>query len=155
IGRSIVRRETARLVTGRGTYTDDVALPRLAHVAFVRSPHPHARIVTIDTRAAAAVPGVIAGVTGRAMMARGKAGGGGVTSYAGMKSAPQYPLAIDKAVWQGEPVVAVAAESRALAEDGCGRVSVTWEPLPPIVEPESALAPGAPLIHPELGDNLV
>ena len=72
-----------------------------------------------------------------------------------MKSAPQYPLAVDKAVWQGEPVVAVVAESRALAEDGCARVRVTWEPLPPVVDAEAALAPGAPLIHPELGDNLV
>src|SRR5262249_50878693 len=63
IGRSIVRRETARLVAGRGTYTDAVAPPHLAHVAFVRSPHAHARIVSIDTRAAAAVPGVIAVVT--------------------------------------------------------------------------------------------
>jgi carbon-monoxide dehydrogenase large subunit len=155
IGRSIVRRETARLVAGRGTYTDDVVLPRLAHVAFVRSPHAHARIVSIDTRAAAAVPGVIAVVTGREMMARCEPWVGVLTSYAGMKSAPQYPLAVDKAVWQGEPVVAAVAESRALAEDACARVSVTWAPLPPIVDPEAALAPGAPLIHPELGDNLV
>ena len=155
IGRSVVRRETARLVAGRGTYTDDVVLPRLAHVAFVRSPHAHARIVSIDTRAATAVPGVIAVVTGREMMARCEPWVGVLTSYAGMKSAPQYPLAVDKAVWQGEPVVAVVAESRALAEDGCARVSVTWAPLPPIVDPEAALAPGAPLIHPELGDNLV
>ena len=59
-----------------------------------------------------------------------------------MKSAPQYPLAVDKAVWQGEPVVAVVAESRALAEDGCARVRVTWEPLPPVVDAEAALAPG-------------
>src|SRR4029079_16744217 len=64
-------------------------------------------------------------------------------------------LAIDKAVWQGEPVVAVVATSRALAEDGCAQVRVTWEPLPPVVDAEAALAPGSPLIHPELGDNLV
>src|SRR5258705_1180601 len=62
---------------------------------------------------------------------------------------------MDKAVWQGEPVVAVVAESRALAEDGCARVRVTWEPLPPVVDAEAALAPGATVIHPELGDNLV
>src|SRR5262249_58713618 len=76
-------------------------------------------------------------------------------NYAGMKSAPQYPLAVDKAVWQGEPVVAVVAESRALAEDGVSRVRVLWDPLPPVVDAEAALAPGATLIHPELGDNLV
>ena len=155
IGRTVVRPQTARLVAGRGTYTDDVALPRLAHAAFVRSPHAHARIVGIDTAEAAALPGVIAVVTGREMAAHCEPWVGVLKNYAGMKSAPQYPLAVDKAVWQGEPVVAVVAESRALAEDGCARVRVTWEPLPPVVDAEAALAPGATVIHPELGDNLV
>ena len=155
IGRTVVRRETARLVAGRGTYTDDVVVPRLAHVAFVRSPHAHARIAGIDTSAAAALPGVVAVVTGRELAARCEPWVGVLKNYPGMKSAPQYPLAIDKAVWQGEPVVAVVAESRALAEDGSALVRVTWEPLPPVVDAEQALGPGAPLIHPELGDNLV
>ena len=155
IGRSVVRPQTARLVAGRGTYTDDVAIPRLLHAAFVRSPHAHARIAGIDTAEAAALPGVVAVVTGREMAARCEPWVGVLKNYAGMKSAPQYPLALDKAVWQGEPVVAVVAESRALAEDGCARVRVTWEPLPPVVDAEAALAPGATLIHPELGDNLV
>ena len=155
IGRTVVRPQTARLVAGRGTYTDDVALPRLAHAAFLRSPHAHARILAIDTTAARAVPGVIAVVTGRELAARCEPWVGILKNYPGMKSAPQYPLAIDKAVWMGEPVVAVVAESRALAEDGCARVRVTWEPLPSVVDAEAALAPGAPVIHPELGDNLV
>ena len=155
IGRTVVRPQTARLVAGRGTYTDDVAIPRLAHAAFVRSPHAHARIAAIDTAGAAALPGVIAVVTGREMAARCEPWVGVLKNYATMKSAPQYPLAVDKAVWQGEPVVAVVAESRALAEDGCARVRVTWEPLPPVVDAEAALAPGAPVIHPELGDNLM
>ena len=136
-------------------YTDDVVIPRLLHAAFVRSPHAHARIVAIDTAEAAALPGVVAVVTGRELAARCEPWVGVLKNYAGMKSAPQYPLALDKAVWQGEPVVAVVAESRALAEDGCARVRVTWEPLPPVVDAEAALAPGATLIHPELGDNLV
>src|ERR1700675_4283788 len=155
IGGSVVRPQTARLVAGRGTYTDDIVVPRLAHAAFVRSPHAHARIVAIDIAEAAALPGLIAFVTGRELAGRCEPWVGVLKSYAGMKSAPQYPLAVDKAVWQGEPVVAVVAESRALAEDGCARVHVTWEPLPPVVDAEAALAPGAPLIHPELGDNLV
>jgi hypothetical protein len=155
IGRTVVRPQTARLVAGRGTYTDDLALPRLAHAAFVRSPHAHARIVTIDTAEAAALPGVIAVVTGRQMAGHCEPWVGVLKNYLGMKSAPQYPLALDKAVWQGEPVVAVVAESRALAEDGCARVRVTWEPLPPVVDADAALAPGTPSIHPELGDNLV
>jgi carbon-monoxide dehydrogenase large subunit len=155
IGRSVIRPQTARLVAGRGIYTDDVAIPRLLHAAFVRSPHAHARIVAIDTMDAVALPGVVRVVTGREMAARCEPWVGVLRSYPGMKSAPQYPLAVDRAVWQGEPVVAVVAESRALAEDGCARVRVTWAPLPPVVDAEAALAPGAPLIHPELGDNLV
>ena len=155
IGHSVVRPQTARLVAGRGTYTDDVVVPRLAHVAFVRSPHAHARIVSIETAEAASLPGVIAVVTGRELAACCEPWVGVLKSYAGMKSPPQYPLAVDKAVWQGEPVVAVVAESRALAEDGCALVRVTWELLPPVVDAEAALAPGAPLVHPELGDNLV
>jgi carbon-monoxide dehydrogenase large subunit len=155
IGRAVMRPQTARLVAGRGTYTDDLALPRLAHVAFVRSPHAHARIVAIDVADARGAPGVIAVVTGHELAARCEPWVGVLKNYAGMKSAPQYPLALDTAVWQGEPVVAVVAESRAQAEDGCARVRVTWEPLPPVVDPEAALAPGSPPVHPALGDNLV
>jgi carbon-monoxide dehydrogenase large subunit len=154
IGRSVVRPQTARLVAGRGTYTDDVVVPRLLHAAFVRSPHAHARIAGIDTAEAAALPGVVAVVTGREVAAHCEPWVGVLKNYAGMKSAPQYPLAVDKAVWQGEPVVAVVAESRALAEDGCACVRVTWEPLAPVVDAEAALAPDATVIHPELGDNL-
>jgi aerobic-type carbon monoxide dehydrogenase small subunit (CoxS/CutS family) len=112
IGRTVVRPQTARLVAGRGTFTDDVVLPRLAHAAFVRSPHAHARIAAIDTAEAAALPGVIAVVTGRQLAEHCEPWVGVLKNYAGMKSAPQYPLAVDKAVWQGEPVVAVVAESR-------------------------------------------
>jgi len=155
IGRSVVRPQTARLVAGRGVYTDDVVVPRLAHVAFVRSPHAHARIGAIDTEEARAVPGVFAVVTGREMASVCEPWAGILKSYVGMKSPPQSPLAIERALWQGEPVVAVVAASRALAEDGCARVRVTWEPLSPIVDGDAALAAGAPLVHPELGDNLV
>ena len=155
IGRSVVRPQTARLVAGRGTYTDDVKLPRMAHAAFLRSPHAHTRILSIDTREAEATPGVVAVVTGREMASLCEPWVGVLRNYAGMKSAKQYALAVDKAVWQGEPVVAVVAESRARAEDACGRVRVEWEPLPPVVDPEAALAPDSPVIHPELGDNLV
>src|SRR5262245_23174220 len=111
VGRSVVRPQTARLVAGRGTYTDDVAVPRLLHVAFVRSPHAHARVAAIDTRAAAALPGVAAVVTGRDLAARCDPWVGVLKNYTGMKSAPQYPLAVAKALWQGEPVVAALAEA--------------------------------------------
>jgi CO/xanthine dehydrogenase Mo-binding subunit/aerobic-type carbon monoxide dehydrogenase small subunit (CoxS/CutS family) len=154
IGRSVIRPQTARLVAGRGTYIDDVRLPRMTHAAFVRSPHAHARIVRIDTAVAEAAPGVVAVVTGREMASLCEPWVGVLRNYPGMKSAKQYALAIDRAVWQGEPVVAVVAESRALAEDACGAVRVEWEPLPPVVDPDAALAPDAAVIHPELGDNL-
>src|SRR5262249_29246519 len=128
IGRSVVRPQTARLVAGRGIYTDDNVVPRLGHAAFGRSPHAHARIVPIDAAQAAALPGVIAVVTGREMVTYCEPWVGVLKSYTGMKSPPQYPLVVDKAVWQGEPVVAVVAESRAIAEDGCALVRVRWEP---------------------------
>ncbi|MBI1960297.1 MAG: xanthine dehydrogenase family protein, partial [Candidatus Rokubacteria bacterium] len=155
IGRSVVRPQTARLLAGRGVFTDDVTLPRMTHVAFVRSPHAHARIGAIDTAAARALPGVIAVVTGVELARVCDGWVGTLAHFQGMKSAKQHALAIGKAAWQGEPVVAVVAESRAIAEDGVGRVAVEWEPLPAVTEPETALDPATPLIHPELGDNLV
>jgi carbon-monoxide dehydrogenase large subunit len=153
IGRSVVRPQTARLVNGRGVFTDDVRLPRTAHAAFLRSPHAHARIVAIDTAAARAMPGVLAVVTGPEMARVCDGWVGTLAHFAGMKSAKQHALALDRACWQGEPVVAVVAESRALAEDGAERVRVDWEVLPPVTDAETALDPGTPVIHPDLGDN--
>ncbi len=154
IGKSVVRRETARLQAGRGVFTDDVTLPRMTHVAFFRSPHAHARIISIDTAETKALPGVLAVVTGEAMARVCQGWVGTLAHFAGMKSATEYPLAIGKATWQGEPVVAVVAESRAMAEDGVARLAVEWQPLPPVTDPETALDPSTPVIHPELGDNL-
>ncbi len=155
IGRSVIRPQTARLLAGRGVFTDDVTLPRMTHVAFVRSPHAHARIGAIDDAAARALPGVIAVVTGEELARVCDGWVGTLAHFQGMKSARQRALAIGKASWQGEPVVAVVAESRAIAEDGVARVAVEWEPLPAVTDPETALDPATPLIHPELGDNLV
>ena len=155
IGRSVIRPQTARLLAGRGVFTDDVTLPRMTHVAFVRSPHAHARIGAIDDAAARALPGVIAVVTGEELARVCDGWVGTLAHFQGMKSATQRALAIGKASWQGEPVVAVVAESRAIAEDGVARVAVEWEPLPAVTDPETALDPTTPLIHPELGDNLV
>ena len=83
-----------------------------------------------------------------------RAGCGTLAHFQGMKSAPQHPLARGRATWQGEPVAAVVAESRAIAEDGVARLAVEWEPLPVVTDPETALDPTTPVIHPELGDNL-
>ena len=123
IGRSVLRPQAARHLAGRGTFTDDLTLPRMTHAAFLRSPHAHARIVRIDTAAAKRMPGVVAVVTGEEV-ARVCEPWVGTLGHLAMKSAKQYPLALGKAVWQGEPVVAVVAESRALAEDAVSRVLV-------------------------------
>jgi len=154
IGESVVRPQTTRLLAGRGVFTDDVVLPRMLHVAFVRSPHAHARIASIDVAGARALPGVAAVVTGEDMAPVCSGWVGTLAHFAGMKSALQRPLATGKASWQGEPVAAVVAESRAVAEDGISRVRVEWEQLPAVTDPESALDPSTPVIHPELGDNL-
>ena len=154
IGKSVPRPNARRLLQGRGTYVDDIRLPRLVHAAFLRSPYAHARIKRIDSAAAAAMSGVVRIVTAADLAGLYTPWVGVLTHLKGMKSAPQHPLARERACWQGEPVAAVVAESRALAEDAAAQIAVEWEELPPIASAEAALAPGAPVLHPELGDNL-
>ncbi|CAG9187617.1 xanthine dehydrogenase family protein molybdopterin-binding subunit [Cupriavidus pinatubonensis] len=149
------RRPTARkLLQGRGTYLDDVVVPRLAHAVYLRSPMAHAKIGRIDTTTAAAMPGVIAIVDGRQVAALCSPWVGTLKTLSGMKSAPQYPLAIDIVRWQGEPVLAVVAESRQQAEDAMQMIEVEWEELPAVTDMETALDKDTPIIHPDLGDNL-
>jgi len=154
IGRSVPRPNLARLTQGRGQFVSDVVLPRMAHVAFVRSPHAHARIVSIDKGAAARAPDVIAVVTGAELAEVITPWVGVLTHLKGIKSAPQYAIAITRACWQGEAVCAVVARTRAQAEDACERVAVAYEELTPVTDAETALDSGTPVIHPELGDNL-
>ncbi len=154
IGVAIPREGVRRLTQGRGQYIDDIDLPRLAHVVFWRSPVAHMRIMRIDRAAAQALPGVIAVVTGPELAQLCKPWVATLAHLAGIKSAPQYPMAIDRATWQGEPVVAVVAETRARAEDALALLDVQWEDLPAVLNTETALDPATPLIHPELGDNL-
>jgi carbon-monoxide dehydrogenase large subunit len=97
---------------------------------------------------------VLAVVTGPEIAALCKPWVATLAHLAGIKSAPEYPLAIERATWQGEPVVAVVAETRAQAEDALALVEVEWESLPAVTDTETALDPGTPVIHPELGDNL-
>jgi carbon-monoxide dehydrogenase large subunit len=154
IGRSVPRPNLTRLAQGRGQYVSDVTLPRMAHVAFVRSPHAHASIVGIDKAAALKSPGVIAVVTGVELAKIITPWVGVLTHLKGIKSAPQHAIAIERAHWQGEAVCAVIARTRAEAEDGCERVEVRYEPLPPVVDAETALDQSTPVIHASLGDNL-
>ena len=153
IGTSAARPGARRLVEGQGTYVDDVQLPRLAHVVYWRSPIAHCRIVRIDRAAAQAMPGVIAIVDGAQVATICKPWVATLGHLAGMKSAPQHPLAIDRACWQGEPVVAIVAETRVQAEDALQHLEVEWDMLPAVVDMETALDADTPVIHPELGDN--
>ena len=155
IGRSVPRPNVPKLVQGRATYTDDVVLPRMLHAAFLRSPYAHARILSVDTHAALSVPGVVRVFTGQDIAKLCDPWVAVLDHLKGMKSAPQHPLPLERATWQGEPVVAVLGETRAAAEDGVAALRVEWEPLPAQTDMETALAPGAVVIHPELGDNLV
>jgi len=155
IGRSVPRPNVPKLVQGRATYTDDVVLPRMLHAAFLRSPYAHARFHSIDAAAALAVPGVVRVFTGHDIAKVCDPWVAVLDHLKGMKSAPQHPLPLDRATWQGEPVVAVLGETRAAAEDGVAALRVEWEPLPAQTDMETALAQGAVVIHPELGDNLV
>src|SRR5271168_1675367 len=154
IGRSLPRPNLTRLTQGRGQYVTDVALPRMTHVAFVRSPHAHARIVKIETAAAKTSPGVVAVVTGAELANVITPWVGVLTHLKGIKSARQHAIAVERACWQGEAVCAVVARTRAEAEDACALVGVDYEVLPAVVDAETALDAKTPVIHPELGDNL-
>src|SRR5579885_228386 len=154
IGRSVPRPNLRRLTQGRGQYVSDIVRPRMAHVAFVRSPHAHARIVKIDKLAAAKAAGVIAVVTGADLAKVMTPWVGVLTHLKGLKSAPQAPIAVERACWQGEAVCAVVARTRAQAEDAIELVEVGYTELPAVVDPETALDAKTPVIHAAINDNL-
>jgi aerobic carbon-monoxide dehydrogenase large subunit len=154
IGRTVPRPNAPRLVEGRGNYVDDVTLPRMVHVAFYRSPYAHARIGRIDKDAALRVPGVLRVFTGAEIAEACTPWVGVLAHLKGLKSAPQHAVAVERATWAGEAVAAVVADSRAAAEDGVAALEIDFEELPVVADMETALDPGTPLIHPDLGDNL-
>jgi carbon-monoxide dehydrogenase large subunit len=155
VGRNLLRAGAKRAVAGKGRYTDDITLPRMLHAAFVRSPWAHARIKTIHADAARKAPGVRLVMTG-AEVAKLCTGPwiGTLTCFPTMKSAPQFPLAVERACWHGEPVVMVVADTRSEAEDAAELVEIDYEELPVIVDKTKALGPDAVVLHAELGDNL-
>lgn len=153
IGESVPRTGARKLLQGRGSYLDDLRLPRLAHVVFVRSPHAHARILRMELQAAREQPGVIAVVDGRALAAYCTPWVGVLGHLKGIKSAEQYAIAIERACWQGEAVAAVVAETRRQAEDAAEKVAVDWEELPAVTDMRDSRA-GTRVIHPQLGDNV-
>ncbi len=154
IGKSVPRPDARRLVEGRGKYVDDLQLPRMLHAAFVRSPHAHAEIGIIDTAAATALPGVIAAYTATDLADHVSPYVGILTHLQGLRSPPQMPLAVDRARWQGEPVVMIVAQSRAIAEDACELVEIDFHTLEATCDAKTALQDDAPVIHAEFDSNL-
>ncbi len=154
IGRSVVRPDARRLVEGQGSYVDDLQLPRMVHAAFVRSPHAHANIVSIDTSNAKSVAGVVAVFTGNDINSQVEPWTGTLTHLKGLRSPPQSPLADSVTRWQGEPIVMVIAQSRAIAEDACELIEIEFDRLEPICNAEAAAKAGAPVIHKELDSNV-
>jgi len=153
IGRSAPRREAPRLAAGEGRYTEDIAIAGAGHVAFLRSPHAHAKITAIDTTAAKVAPGVIAVVTGDDLAAVCKPWQTRLALFPGHQSPPQHPLARGETCWQGEAVVAVVAQTRAQAEDALELIAIAWEELPAVPSIEAAAA-GAPTAHSAMASNL-
>jgi len=154
VGQKVLRREDPRLLTGHGTFVDDVVVPGMLHAAFVRSDLARARITGIDTTAARAHPGVRAVLTAADL---NHVGSMQPTMFQGdappTTCAPLRPLAEDDVRFVGDPVVLVVAESRYLAEDACELVEIDYEPLDPVIDPERA-RDGGELVHPELGSNV-
>ncbi len=155
VGAPIKRPDDPRLLTGRGRYVDDLTLPRMVHIAFVRSPHPHATITALDVSAAQRAPSVVGVLTGAEAVRLCKPYRGILQHYRGMKTGAMTPLAVERVRCVGEPVVAIAAETAAAAHDAAALVRIEYRPLPAVLDPDAATAPGAPVIHPELGDNVI
>jgi carbon-monoxide dehydrogenase large subunit len=154
IGARIRRTEDPRLLTGHGNFVDDRQVPNALHVAFRRSDHAHASIVAIDATKAKAAPGVVAVFT--ALDLDGLFEPLKATSrMAGYFATPLLPLARGKVRYVGEPVVAVVAESRYLAEDAVELIEIDFAPLPAAVDPEAAIGANAPLLHDEAGTNVI
>ena len=146
------RVEDPVLITGKGCYVDDIQLPGMLHMAFLRSPYPHAKILSIQTSAAQAMPGVVAVVTGDDLSERLHVPV--MPLVPGMKIPPHPLLARGAVHAAGVPVAAVVAHSRALAQDAANAIAVEYAALPAVVNAEKALEPGAPLAREELDSNI-
>lgn len=152
VGQSVPRSGAKKLLEGRGTYLDDIRLPRLVHVVYLRSPHAHARIKHLDLSQARKQPGVVAVFTGHEVAQYCTPWVGVLGHLKGIRSAPQYAIAPERACWQGEAIAAIVAQTRRQAEDALDHVMVDWDLLPAVTDMEASLA-GDVVIHPDLGDN--
>jgi carbon-monoxide dehydrogenase large subunit len=152
LGARVKRVEDPRFLTGEARYLADLTLPRMMHAAFLRSPHGHAHITSIDTSAAEAMPGVLAVLSGADVETFPLAD---IVPIEGLAKTPQTVLAIDKVRFVGEAVAVVVASDRYVAEDAVEAIAVEYEELPAVTSVEAALADGAPVLHEALGENVV
>ena len=153
IGERVKRTEDPRLISGLAHYVDDIDLPGLLHVAFVRSIYAHARINSINSEAARALDGVVAVFTGEDV--KGSLGPVPCASQLEGLKVPHHPaLAIDKVCYVGEPLAAVVATDKYIARDAAELIEVDYDPLDPVVDAEAAIADGSPIIHEDLNSNL-
>jgi aerobic carbon-monoxide dehydrogenase large subunit len=171
IGQPIRRKEDRRLLTGRGNFTDDINLPSQAYAAVLRSPHAHARILSIDTAAASRAPGVLAVLTGRDYAAAGLKGVPHGPSGAdhfeitkpafgpeAMPNGPpplQPPLAQDRVRYVGEAVAFVIADTLGAAQDAAELIAIDYAPLPAVIDASAALAPGTTPLWDDRAGNLL
>ncbi|WP_286886537.1 xanthine dehydrogenase family protein molybdopterin-binding subunit [Aneurinibacillus sp. UBA3580] len=153
IGSSVKRIEDVALLTGQGRYAGDIQLPGQCEAVVVRSPHAHAKILSIQTEAAARLPGVLLIVTAQDLPQDLPPIPMRLSPEGALEYALQYPLAKERVRYVGEPVVLVVAANRYVAEDAAEAVNIQYEPLPPLADTDSALAAGDNLLHPTIGSN--
>ena len=155
-GASVRRLEDHRFITGHGQYVDDIAASNLAYAEIVRSPVAHARILSVDVAAARLVPGVVAVYTAAEMLEHIFAPSplieAGVAKR--LQAPPQFPIATQESVYEGEPLAVVVAETRNAAADGAAAVEVDFEVLPAVIDLDQAVVPGTPTVREDAPDNV-
>ena len=158
LGQSLKRAEDPRLITGQGSFVDDINLPGMLHVAVLRSPHAHARVKSIDTAAASSAPGVVAVLTAEDIEGVLQHVPTGISVYEGKfdhLEAPEHPvLARGKVCYVGQPVAMVVAQDPNLARDALELIQTDYEPLAPILDPLEIVNKDTIPIHDEVGTNL-
>jgi carbon-monoxide dehydrogenase large subunit len=153
IGRRMKRKEDPRLITGRGSYVDDMALPGMVYMALVRSPVAHARISSIDTSGAQGRPGVHAVLTGGDLDVGQPLPMVWIPPGVEVKTPEHWPLARGEVNHVGDPVAVVVGDDKYGVIDAAEQVIVEYDELPAVIDPEKALEDGAPLVHDDLGTN--
>src|SRR5437763_4187236 len=152
VGKRIRRKEDPRLITGAATYVDDIQMPGMHHACILRSPHAAARIRGLNVEAARQHPGVAAVFTGADIKGVGPVPCG--ASLPGLRVPAHTILATDRVYFVGHPVAVVVATDRYIAADAVDLIEVDYDPMPAVADPEKALAPGAPAVHPQWPDNV-